>query len=173
MKVRRLAAATALAAVGGGLLTGCQIHAELGGTCSTSPPVPHHDLGGVIVDAFIPLYVEPGGTFTVTIQNMYGTTNPGSPVSDGTGVIEVSGPVTPSGRFDVGQGIFGGTPYPNSLTFTATGEPGEAISFNAVSGSSFEGTFPNGTLLTCDGGNGQIGTTTIKAADSPPTTSTG
>ena len=171
MNVGRLAAVAALAAVGGGLLTGCDIHAEFGDDgCSTSPPVPHHNFGAVVVDASIPLYVEPGGTFTVTVQDMFATVTPASSQPFGTGTISVSGPVTPSGTFSVGQGIFGGTPFPNTLTFTATGQDGDVITFSAVDGSSFEGTPPNGVLLTCSGHNGEIGTTTIKTPDSPSTT---
>src|SRR5262249_52614974 len=108
-----------------------------------------------------PLYVEPGGTFTITIDGMGATDFP--PFVPGTGTISVTGPVTPSGNFGVGRDVFGnGTPFPNHLTFQATGQPGEGISVNVVGATSFIGTVPNGFFMSCSVDSPQLGTVTIK-----------
>jgi hypothetical protein len=73
--------------------------------------------------------------------------------------------VTPSGTFSVGQGIWGGTPYPNLLEFTVTGQPGEEILVGAESGSSFIGRFPDGFTATCWAGGAEIVALPIVEAD--------
>jgi hypothetical protein len=135
----------------GGLLTGCEVVKEFAGTCSTSPPVPHHNYGVVYVDVEVPPQVEAGATFRVRVDSMGATASPGSFGQYSTGTVSVTGPVTPSGNFGVGQGFFGGTPFPVTLEFTATGAPGETIDLAADGASSFFGTFPEGIMLTCSG----------------------
>lgn len=148
----------ALGAVAGGVLAGCQIDAQYGANCTTSPPVPHQNFGVVDVSIDIPLYAAPGSTFVVTVFNMDASN--GSTGQFPSGVISVTGPVTPSGTIAVGS------PYPNTLSFRATGEPGEVIHFNAESGFAIYGDFPtSGFGLDCDAGGPEIGTTTIKAPD--------
>lgn len=154
MRLAKMAGICAVA-LGAGLVSGCEVQQQFGATCTTSPPVPHQEFGAVDVDVEVPPKVEPGATFAVRVDSMVGYPGPpGSPSgSFPAGTLSVTGPVTPSGSFGVGQGIFGGSPYPNTLQFTVTGEPGEEIRLGAVSGSSFHGTFPtNGFLATCGTG---------------------
>jgi hypothetical protein len=53
-----------------------------------------------------------------------------APGRTGPAPSRVTGPVTPSGPVSVGA------PYPEVLTFTATGQPGDEITITAVDGSS-------------------------------------
>jgi hypothetical protein len=148
MNLRRLAGAGALGVVAVGLLGGCEVQKHLGARCSTSPPVPHQEFGYVYVDVEVPPEVEVGSTFTVRIDHMGGYSGPPPPSGHGagqypTGTLSVSGPVTPSGTFRVGQDILSGTPYPNTLELTVTGEPGEKIRLGAVGGASAQGVLPD------------------------------
>jgi hypothetical protein len=87
-----------------------------------------------------------GGSFPSGVLSVTGA------VSFPSGVLSVTGAVSPAGDVAVGQTFFGGAPYPNVLEFTATGQPGDVIVLAAVRGSSFQGTFPQGVLATCDAG---------------------
>lgn len=154
MTRRRLVGVVALAAAAGGLLTGCEVREEIAATCVSSPPAPHQEYGVVAVTADIPLDAVAGGSFTITVTSMGAYAGPpgGSVGQYPTGTLSVTGPVSPSGTFAVGQGLLGGTPYPNTLTFQATGAPGETIEVRAVSGMSYQGTFPNLLQISCTAG---------------------
>jgi hypothetical protein len=165
--VLRRAGAVVLAAVAATLLSGCEVKKHYGAECTTSPPVPHQNFGSVEVDVEVSPWVHPGETFDVRVDDMIGYPGPERQGSFPNGVISVTGPVTPSGTFSVGQGIWGGTPYPNLLEFTVTGQPGEEIIIGAESGSSFIGTIPDGFSATCWAGGAEIVTLPIVEADEP------
>jgi hypothetical protein len=156
MKPVKLLGVGALA-LGASLLSGCEVQKQFGASCTTSPPVPHQNEGIVDVDVEVPPNVKPGDTFTVRIDNMVGYPALAGPGQFPSGVISVTGPVTPSGNIGVGPGFFG-APYPDTIELTVTGQPGEEIVLGAVWGSSFFGTFPtNGFQATCStigGGEG-------------------
>jgi hypothetical protein len=150
-KVAGVGAAVMAAA---GLLSGCEVQKQFGASCSTSPPVPHQEEGIIDVDVEVPPHVAPGATFTVRVDLMAGYPGvQGGPGQFPSGTLSVTGPVTPSGDFGVGPGFFGTNPYPNTLTFTVTGQPGDEVRLGAVGGSSFFGTFPtNGFSANCSTG---------------------
>jgi hypothetical protein len=153
----RLAAAATFAALGGMALPGCDVSGEFGATCATSPPVPHQNFGTVYASAKVPLYVAPGGSFHIVVTSLGAAPGPPpvSPTANNSGTITVTGPVTPSGDFRLGE------PYPDTLTFTATGEPGEVIHVGVTSGEGVVGSFPDGFAIFCTT-NGELGTTTIR-----------
>jgi hypothetical protein len=111
------------------MLSGCEVQQTYDATCSGVDD-PTTGPGHVAVDVEIPPHVAAGATFTVRVDSMAGWPDPAGVGSSTTGAVSVTGPVTPSGTFSVGE------PYPNTLTFTATGQPGENISLDAVRGSS-------------------------------------
>jgi hypothetical protein len=156
LKVAGVGAAVMAAA---GLLSGCEVQKGFGASCSTSPPVPHQGEGIVGVDVEVPPNVTPGATFTIRVDAMSGyPAVQGGPGQFPSGTLSVTGPVTPSGNFGVGPGFTGTNPYPNTLTFTVTGQPGERVRLGAVGGSGFFGTFPlQGFSASCSTGveNGQ------------------
>jgi len=150
----------ALGAAAGGVLAGCQINAQYAANCATSPSVPQENPGVVDVSIDIPLSVEPSQTFEVTVFNL--------DASNGTtgqyrgGSITVTGPVYPSGNIPIGSRAE--IPYPQTLMFKATGQPGEVIHFNAEDGFAIYGdVLTNAYGLSCDPGSPEIGTTTITA----------
>jgi hypothetical protein len=149
MGTRRRLGAIALCAVAGALLTGCEIKQELGATCSTSPPVPHHNYGVVSVDIEVPPRVRAGSTFTVRVDHIGASITPESPPNLPAGTISVTGGATPSGNFGVGYPSGGDPAFPVTLSFTATGAPGETVVVRAESGSGVLGTYPQAILLTC------------------------
>lgn len=149
-----------------GVFAGCQVDAEFGAACTTSPPIPHHSIGVILVSADLPPRVEAGSTFTVTVDMMGADAGVPGGETMPTGTLDVSGGVSPSGGFAVGQGPFGGPAFPVELEFTATGEPGDTITFQAVRGSAVLGTLPNAALVTCNPvGEAVIATTEITAPE--------
>lgn len=160
--------AAALAVAAGVLLPGCEVSTEVYAQCSTSPPAPHQENGVIESTIDLPLEVAPGETFTITVRHIGAYSGPpgGSAWDQPTGTISVTGPVTPSGTFSAGQDLFGGTPFPVALTFQATGQPGETIRVAAVSGSGWQGTFPDLLRLSCSAvGDATIGHVGIVAPD--------
>ena len=152
--------AAALGAAAGAVLAGCQIDAQYAAQCTTSPPVPHQDNGVVDVSFDIPLTVEPGQTFEVTVFDMDASN--GSTGQFRGGSITVTGPVYPSGNIPIGSRAE--VPYPQTLMFRATGQPGEVIHFDAEDGFAIYGDIlTNAYGLSCDPGSPEIGTTTITA----------
>jgi len=142
------------------VLAACQINAQYAANCATSPSVPQENPGVVDVSIDIPLSVEPSQTFEVTVFNL--------DASNGTtgqyrgGSITVTGPVYPSGNIPIGSRAE--IPYPQTLMFKATGQPGEVIHFNAEDGFAIYGdVLTNAYGLSCDPGSPEIGTTTITA----------
>ena len=173
MTLSRLAraaiAAGALVLASGGL-AGCEFAGEFGATCTTSPPVPHHEFGTVAASIDVPWVVHPGQEFDVRVDALFGYAGPppGGGGSIPGGTLSVAGPVRPSGNLNVGQSLGGGTAFPNTLHFEVTGQPGEAIRFGAVAGHSFEGTFPNGVYVNCDAGDQEIVTIQIVEPEQSP-----
>jgi hypothetical protein len=97
-------------------------------------------------DIHVPLKVAAGSTFSVRVDDMTGYPY----VSDGGrnphGVLSVTGAVAPAGEVGVG----GGTPYPQTLSFTATGQPGDTIDVTAVRAGTVHGNFPDAFFVaTC------------------------
>jgi hypothetical protein len=156
-RLSRLGAVAAIAAVGGLALPGCDVGGQFGASCTTSPPVPHQDFGTVYASAEVPLFAKPGASFDIVVTSLGAAPGPPpvSPTGANSGTIRVTGPVTPSGDFGVSE------PYPDTLTFQATGAPGEVIHVAVTRGAGIVGSFPNGFGITCNGG-GEIGTTTIQ-----------
>lgn len=168
MGPRARVGAAALAVAAGVLLPGCEVSTEVYAQCSTSPPAPHQENGVIESTIDLPLEVAPGETFTITVRHIGAYSGPpgGSAWDQPTGTISVTGPVTPSGTFSAGQDLFGGTPFPVALTFQATGQPGETIRVAAVSGSGWQGTFPDLLRLSCSAvGDATIGHVGIVAPD--------
>ena len=99
-------------------------------------------------------------TFTIRVDSLTGYAGPPGGGVGGlrTGTLSVGGPVSPAGDWAVGQGLFGGTPFPNERTFTVTGDPGDTIVVAIESGSNFQGSFPAGILTTCDAGGVTLAT---------------
>ena len=153
-RVRRVSAAAFVVVLGAVGLAGCEFSASAGAQCSTSPLVPHHDLGFVGAAIDVPWVLHPGEQFTVTVNNL-GSAGPfGDLGTLRSGGLTVTGPVTPSGTFAVGERLEGfeivGEPYPNELEFEVTGQPGESVLFTVDGGRSFHGgQFPNGFFLSC------------------------
>jgi len=144
----------------GGVLAGCQIDAQFSADCTTSPSVPQGDPGVVDVSIDIPLSVGPGQTFEVTVFDMDASN--GSTGQFRGGSITVTGPVYPSGNIPIGSRAE--VPYPQTLMFRATGQPGEVIHFDAEDGFAIYGDIlTNAYGLSCDPGSPEIGTTTITA----------
>jgi hypothetical protein len=154
-RLRRAGAAVFALALGAVGLAGCEFSASGGAHCSTQPLVPHHELGVVGAAIDVPWVLHPGERFTVTVNDL--GSSPGDSPSLGTlrsGALTVEGPVTPSGSFAVGERLVGatieGSPYPNTLDFEVTGQPGESVAFSVQVGTSFQGQFPsNGFFLRC------------------------
>lgn len=169
MKLRRTTGGV-LALVGLAVaLSGCEVRAQLEADCTAYPdpwPLPGDGPGEVRVDLEVPASVAPGATFRVRVDDLHGFSDTDwAPAEYREGVLSVTGPVEPSGRFHVGEGaLAGGEPLPNTLTFTATGEPGESIAIDVVEGSSLIGGFLQGHLTTCTPtGDGRVASVPIKA----------
>lgn len=170
MNLRRFAGAGALGVMAVGLLGGCEVQKHLGARCSTTPPVPHQEFGYVYVDVEVPPEVVAGSTFTIRVDHMGAYPGP-PPVYGGhgdgqypTGTLSVSGPVTPSGTFRVGQDLLSGTPYPNTLEPTVTGDPGETIRLGAVGGRTVQGVLPDRAFgVNCNSSDQEIVTIPIVA----------
>jgi hypothetical protein len=145
MRIKGLARAAGTAGLGvalSGLLAGCDVQRHIDATCDDQGQA---HAGFVDAHAQIPASVAAGSTFTITVNEMVGYPAEATPGDNAikTGVLSVTGPVTPSGTFSVGQNRFGtGQPFPNDLTFTVTGQPGDRITVDAVSGTSTWLVFP-------------------------------
>ena len=102
-----------------------------------------------------PLSVVAGTSFTITVDHMTGYPGPpggGGGASFPSGVLSLTGAVSPSGTVAVGESLFGGEPYPNALRVHGDRRAGRRHRAGAVTGRSFQGTFPQGVLATCDAG---------------------
>lgn len=155
MGVGRLTRAAGVAGVGvalSGLLGGCEVKRELAATChAPGDPGSGQGPGHVGVDVDIPPSVSPGSTFTVRVDSMFGYPDPaGGPGSSPSGLLAVTGPVTPSGAFAVAS-------FPDKLTFTVIGQPGDQISLEAVRASSSYLVPPSSVLVfECDTHDGHL-----------------
>jgi hypothetical protein len=144
--------ATVVVALGVGVfgLTGCEVSELFGATCSTSPPVPHHDLGsiGVVVD--VPPEVPAGSTFDLVVEVIGVGAGAASPEPADLATIAIGGGASPSGNQFFGS-ITGGTAaeWPTTIPVTATGQPGETIDITVVSAFELLGEIPNAVGLTC------------------------
>jgi hypothetical protein len=156
----------ALALVSAAGLAGCEVHFEGPAACVVSPPQPHQDLGWAEATLDIPVNVTPGQTFTVTVEQLraFPGPPPQEPFELDSGTLAVTGPVTPSGNIPVGKSQTGGSVYPNTLTFTATGQPGDTITFTMVDGSNSGGIVQFGVRCTPTT-DATIGTTAIVAPE--------
>jgi len=146
-RYRTTLAATAVA-LGTVALGGCDASGSFQALCTTDPPLPRQPyIGAVGVNADAPLTVEPGATFTVTIERMWSDGASGSPTHPG-GVVSMSGPVSGGGPVSVG-GLFGPA-FPVTLTYTVTGAPGDRLRLTAETGTSVIGTLGEDTYVeTC------------------------
>jgi hypothetical protein len=163
--------AGALAAVAGLGLASCQVSAEYGPMqCIPSPPVPGSQFGFVDVSADIPLYAAPGGTFTITVNQLTAFLQQPDTGLFPHGALLVEGAVTPNGLVRVGKEPSSDTSpsYPQTLTFTATGQPGDVIHVKVdLAETSYLTDIPSVPVytLTCNPGDPEIGTVTITAPD--------
>jgi hypothetical protein len=135
-------------------LTGCEFSGGFAAHCSTQPLVPHQDIGTVYGRIDVPLVLHPGEQFTVTVLDVGTTVGSGPLGSFHGGALVVTGPVSPSGALAVGQrfqGVEGfvGTPFPNTLDFEVTGQPGDSVAFSVPTATVFVGDFPNGYFHSC------------------------
>jgi hypothetical protein len=155
MGAGRLARAAGVAGVGvalSGLLGGCEVKRDLAATChAPGDPGSGQGPGHVGVDLEIPPSVTPGATFTIRVESMFGYPDPaGGPGSSPSGLLAVTGPVTPSGTFPVAS-------FPGDLTFTVTGQPGDQVSLEAVRASSSYLVPPASVLVfECDAHDGHL-----------------
>jgi len=164
--------AAALAAVAGFGLASCQVSAEYGPMqCTPSPPVPGSQFSFVDVDADIPLYVAPGDTFSITVDQLTAFIEDRDSGLFPHGALEIDGPASPNGLVKVGKEPSSDTSpsYPQTVTFTATGQPGDVIHVKVdFAQTSYLTGIPSVPVytLTCNPGDPEIGTVTIKAPDS-------
>jgi hypothetical protein len=128
-------------------LAGCEASGSYQALCETEPILPRQPyIGTVNVYADAPLTVEPGETFTVTIERMW-SEGTGSPLHPG-GEVSMSGPVSGAGTRSVG-GLFGPA-FPVTLTYTVTGAPGDRLRLMAEAGTAVIGTLGDDTYVeTC------------------------
>jgi len=130
-RVVRVAGAAGVAVAMSGLLTGCEVKGRFVATChGVGDPTGPQGPGHVEVDVEVPPRVAPGATFTIRVDALVGYPDQAGPGQDQAGTLSVTGPVTPSGP------IFVDGPYPEALTFTATGQPGDEITVTAIDGRS-------------------------------------
>jgi hypothetical protein len=159
---------TGVVLAGGALLfvaDGCRVHTELAASC-VSYPSNLESTGTIVVEVDAPPKVAPGETFTVTVDDLsvLGVGNGDSGPQFPNGVLSVTGPVAPSGDVAVGEDVLtGGTPLPNTLTYTVTGSPGDTIRIQIETAQSFYGDFLHGQRWTCDGQGRQLAV--IQVAD--------
>ena len=146
-RYRTTLAATAMA-LGTVALGGCDADGSFEALCSTDPPLPRQPyIGHVTAYADAPLTVEPGETFTVTIEHLGSDGASGADAHPG-GVVSMSGPVSGGGTRSVG-GLFGPA-FPVTLTYTVTGAPGDRLRLAAETGTSVIGILGDDTYLeTC------------------------
>ncbi len=163
--------AAAFAAVAGFGLAACQVSAEYGPMqCVTSPAVPGSQFGFVDASADIPLSAAPGETFTITVTQLTAFLQQPETGLFAHGGLLVEGPVMPNGLVEVGKEV-SSTPepsYPQTVTFTATGEPGDVIHIKVdFAQTSYLTDIPSIPVytLTCNPGDPELGTVTIKAPD--------
>ena len=144
---------------------GCRIHTEFSSTCS-SYPGDIESTGTVVVDIDVPLKVAPGETFTITARDItvVGISGEFGPPQFPNGILSATGPVAPAGDVAVGEDVLsGGTPLPNTLTYTASGDPGDTIIIRIELAQAFYGDFLHGHRYTCGGQDRQVAA--IEVAD--------
>jgi hypothetical protein len=137
MRLGRIGPLAVAAALGTVALTGCEARKEVFASCSTEPPVPHQSEGVLSVDVHVPLKVAAGSTFTIRVDDVIGYPYLTGPGEFPHGTLSVTGAASPAGLFGVGSG------YPQTLTFTATGQPGDTIDVTVENGSSVFGDYPD------------------------------
>jgi hypothetical protein len=136
--MKRCRTTLAAVALGTVALGGCEASGSYQALCETEPILPRQPyIGTVNVYADAPLTVEPGETFTVTIERMSSDGATGSPLHPG-GEVSMSGPVSHPGITPVG-GLFGPA-FPVTLTYTVTGAPGDRLRLMAEAGTAVLGT---------------------------------
>jgi hypothetical protein len=141
-------------AVAGGLgavallgLTGCEYTTVYEAECGTSLTAPPDQPGVVTMTADVPLKVEAGSTFTISVEE----------VGAGLGLSEDPPPATYAwlistrtepGRIDVGS-VSSPAQWPQEIELTVTGQPGETVLFGVVQARQVYGTAPDDDLVWC------------------------
>jgi hypothetical protein len=151
------------------LAAGCQYHQELPAGCVSYRTGAEVD-GTIVVDLDAPGRVRPGQTFTVTVRDVsvIGVTTGGEQGPQyPNGILSVAGAATPAGDVTVGEDVLaGGNPLPNTLTYTATGDPGDRITVGVQMAQSFYGDFLFGDRYTCGGQGRQVASIPVVAPSS-------
>jgi hypothetical protein len=162
-RYRTTLAAAAVVALGSVALAGCDADGYFESLCTTNPPLPRQPyIGHVTAYADAPLTVEPGETFTVTIESLGSDGASGEGAYPG-GVVSMSGPVSIGGPVSVG-GLLG-RPFPATLTYTVTGASGDLLRLRAETGTSVLGTLGEDSYLeTCEPVDGGL-LRTIRVVD--------
>jgi hypothetical protein len=153
------------------LTAGCRYHAELPAACTSYRTGAEVD-GTIVVDLDAPGKVTPGQAFTVTVRDV-SVTGVSSGGEGGpqypNGVLSVSGAAEPVGEVIVGEDVLsGGNPLPNTLSYTATGRPGDTITIGIQTAQSFYGDFLFGDRYTCDGQGRLVASIPVVAPVAPP-----
>ena len=134
-------------------LTGCEHTNLYGVTCSTSPPVPHQDVGVLSMTADVPLEVEAGSTFTVTVKEIGVEAGPSEdpPPARYASLLSIG---TDRSTIDLGS-LVSPAVWPQQIELTVTGQPGEFVLFGVTSAGQLYGTPPNAYALNCVGPSDQ------------------
>jgi hypothetical protein len=136
---------------------GCRIQTEMTAPC-VSYPGGLSSSGTIVIDIDVPLEVAPGETFTITARDVtvVGVSSDVGPQFP-NGILSVTGPVSPAGDVVVGEDVLtGGMPLPTTLTYTATGDPGDTIGINIQRAQAFYGNYLHGQRYTCEGQGRQV-----------------
>lgn len=149
MKLSRRHAISAVLGVGLLSLTGCEHTNVYGVTCSTSPPVPHQDVGVLSMTANVPLEVEAGSTFTVTVKEIGVEAGPSEdpPPARYASLLSIG---TDPSTIDLGS-LQSPAVWPQEIELTVTGQPGEHVLLGVTSAGQLYGTPPGGYALNCAG----------------------
>jgi hypothetical protein len=127
MRITRWAAPLGAAGLLSFTLTGCEVKDIYEAHCITTPFVAGQDHGMIDVVADVPPEVNPGQTFTVTVNEIgvlgSHTDNP-PPARFAT--ITLAGAVSPSGNITIGS-MNQPAVWPRQIQVTATGQVGQNI----------------------------------------------
>ena len=149
MRITRWAAPLGAAGLLSFTLAGCEVTGLYAAHCVTSPSVPHQDQGNIGAVGDVPPEVNPGQTFTVTINSIGVEAGPSqSPPPARYATVTLSGAASPTGNIAIGS-LEQPAVWPRQIPVTATGQAGQSIVVSVYSADQFYGTPTNGYLLSC------------------------
>jgi hypothetical protein len=149
MRTTRWAAAAAAAGFLSLTLAGCEVTGLYEAHCITTPTVPNQEHGMIDAVADVPLEVNPGQTFTLTVTSLgVEATHTEDPPNARYGTITLSGGSSPTGTVALGS-MAQPAAWPVQIPVTATGSIGQKIVVSVTSADQFYSTPTGGYRLNC------------------------